>query len=84
MVNVHRSNTTLADFKPVSPSSATSHHTEQEAELINCVKTEDLNTLMELQQQGANLLLQDAAGCTLLHHAVEAGSKDIIKYLIDN
>ncbi|XP_042266655.1 diacylglycerol kinase zeta isoform X2 [Thunnus maccoyii] len=67
-----------------SPSSATSHHTEQEAELINCVKTEDLNTLMELQQQGANLLLQDAAGCTLLHHAVEAGSKDIIKYLIDN
>lgn len=40
--------------------------------------------LMELQQQGADLLLQDAAGCTLLHHAVEAGSKDIIKYLIDN
>ncbi|KAM7397355.1 hypothetical protein PAMP_020334 [Pampus punctatissimus] len=67
-----------------SPCSATSHTTEKEAELINCVRTEDLNRLMELQQQGADLLLQDAAGCTLLHHAVEAGSKDIIKYFIDN
>uniref|UniRef100_A0A8C4EBB6 Diacylglycerol kinase n=1 Tax=Dicentrarchus labrax TaxID=13489 RepID=A0A8C4EBB6_DICLA len=41
-------------------------------------------SLTELHQQGADLLLQDAAGCTLLHHAVEAGSKEILKYLIDN
>uniref|UniRef100_A0A3Q3EG01 Uncharacterized protein n=1 Tax=Labrus bergylta TaxID=56723 RepID=A0A3Q3EG01_9LABR len=40
--------------------------------------------LTELHQQGADLLLQDPAGCTLLHHAVEAGSKDILKYLVDN
>lgn len=40
--------------------------------------------LMELHQQAADILLQDAAGCTLLHHAVEAGSKEILKYLIDN
>lgn len=40
--------------------------------------------LMELHQQAADLLLQDAAGCTLLHHAVEAGNKEILKYLIDN
>lgn len=39
---------------------------------------------MELHQQAADILLQDAAGCTLLHHAVEAGSKEILKYLIDN
>lgn len=39
---------------------------------------------MELHQQGANFLLQDAAGCTLLHHAVEAGKKEVLKYLIDN
>uniref|UniRef100_A0A8C4GJN4 Diacylglycerol kinase n=1 Tax=Dicentrarchus labrax TaxID=13489 RepID=A0A8C4GJN4_DICLA len=25
-----------------------------------------------------------SSGCTLLHHAVEAGSKEILKYLIDN
>uniref|UniRef100_A0A3B4T5V4 Diacylglycerol kinase n=1 Tax=Seriola dumerili TaxID=41447 RepID=A0A3B4T5V4_SERDU len=45
-----------------------------------------LNTiqLMELHQQGADLLLQDAAGCTLLHHAVRVESKEIVKYLIDH
>ncbi|XP_070686583.1 diacylglycerol kinase zeta isoform X1 [Pempheris klunzingeri] len=87
ILNVHRSNTTLADFRPIiSPSSATSssHDPEKDAELINCIKTEDLNRLMELHQAGADFLLQDAAGCTLLHHAVEAGSKEILKYLIDN
>lgn len=79
-----------------------------DAELINCIQTEDLDRvsvtptftspvcpcrhptlvlvfqLMELHQQAADILLQDAAGCTLLHHAVEAGSKEILKYLIDN
>uniref|UniRef100_A0A4W6BSN4 Diacylglycerol kinase n=1 Tax=Lates calcarifer TaxID=8187 RepID=A0A4W6BSN4_LATCA len=40
--------------------------------------------LMELHQQGADILLQDAAGCTLLHHAVQVGNKDIVKYLIDH
>lgn len=40
--------------------------------------------LMELHQQAEDILLQDVAGCTLLHHAVEAGSKEILKYLIDN
>uniref|UniRef100_A0A3Q4HTK5 Diacylglycerol kinase n=1 Tax=Neolamprologus brichardi TaxID=32507 RepID=A0A3Q4HTK5_NEOBR len=40
--------------------------------------------LRELHQQGADLLLQDGDGCTLLHHAVEAGCKDIVKYLIDS
>uniref|UniRef100_UPI0037E92CBB diacylglycerol kinase zeta isoform X2 n=1 Tax=Semicossyphus pulcher TaxID=241346 RepID=UPI0037E92CBB len=67
-----------------SPSSATSHDPEKDAELISCIKTEDLHRLMELHQQGAELLLQDAAGCTLLHHAVEAGSKEILKYIVDN
>lgn len=39
---------------------------------------------MELHQQGADVLLQDAAGCTLLHHAVQVGSKEIVQYLIDS
>uniref|UniRef100_A0A8C9ZL06 Diacylglycerol kinase n=1 Tax=Sander lucioperca TaxID=283035 RepID=A0A8C9ZL06_SANLU len=43
-----------------------------------------VDQLTELHRQGADLRLQDAAGCTLLHHAVEAASKDILKYLIDN
>ncbi|XP_054475706.1 diacylglycerol kinase zeta [Anoplopoma fimbria] len=85
IVNVHRSNTTLADFRPiVSPSRASSRDPQQDAELIDCIKTEDLNRLTELHQQGADILLQDEAGCTLLHHAVEAGNKEILKYLIDH
>ncbi|PWA29923.1 hypothetical protein CCH79_00019634 [Gambusia affinis] len=54
------------------------------AELISCVKNENLSRLTELHQQGAELALQDADGCTLLHHAVQTGSKDIVKYLIEN
>lgn len=85
ILNVHRSNTTLADFRPViSSSSPAPGSTEKDAELIDCVKTENLSRLIALHQQGADLLLQDKAGCTLLHHAVDVGSKDIIKYLIDN
>ncbi|XP_072290576.1 diacylglycerol kinase zeta-like isoform X1 [Eucyclogobius newberryi] len=57
---------------------------EKDAELLECVKTENLSRLMAQHQQGADLLLQDQGGCTLLHHAVDVGSKEIIKYLIDN
>nr|XP_019933554.1 PREDICTED: diacylglycerol kinase zeta-like [Paralichthys olivaceus] len=39
---------------------------------------------MALHQQGADILLRDDAGCTLLHHAVQVGSTDIVKYLVDN
>uniref|UniRef100_A0A8C6PQL1 Diacylglycerol kinase n=1 Tax=Nothobranchius furzeri TaxID=105023 RepID=A0A8C6PQL1_NOTFU len=42
------------------------------------------SALTELHQQGADLLLQDAEGHTLLHHSVQTGSKDIVRYLIDN
>uniref|UniRef100_A0A3B5AH71 Diacylglycerol kinase n=1 Tax=Stegastes partitus TaxID=144197 RepID=A0A3B5AH71_9TELE len=85
IINVHRSNTTLADFRPIIRSStATSQDPEKDAELISCIKDQDLNRLTELHQQGADILLQDADGCTLLHHAVEAGCKDIVKYLIEN
>ncbi|XP_013121611.3 diacylglycerol kinase zeta isoform X2 [Oreochromis niloticus] len=66
------------------PPAATSHDPEKDAELISCIKNENLDRLRELHQQGADLLLQDGDGCTLLHHAVEAGCKDIVKYLIDN
>ncbi|XP_068595114.1 diacylglycerol kinase zeta [Brachionichthys hirsutus] len=86
ILNVHRSNTTAADFRPILslPSATSPHDPDKDAELISCIKTEDLDRLMELHQQAADILLQDAAGCTLLHHAVEAGNKEILKYLIDN
>ncbi|XP_032437140.1 diacylglycerol kinase zeta isoform X2 [Xiphophorus hellerii] len=65
-------------------STATSQDPEKDAELISCVKNENLSRLTELHQQGAQLALQDADGFTLLHHAVQTGSKDIVKYLIEN
>ncbi|KAG7233037.1 hypothetical protein INR49_007553 [Caranx melampygus] len=72
----------LADFRPMTrPSGSTSPHPDKGAELISCIEAEDLD---RLHQQGAELQLQDAAGCTLLHHAVRVGSKEIIKYLIDH
>uniref|UniRef100_A0A8C9TS74 Diacylglycerol kinase n=1 Tax=Scleropages formosus TaxID=113540 RepID=A0A8C9TS74_SCLFO len=40
--------------------------------------------LKELHKLGADLAVQDSSGCTLLHHAVDAGSKEIVKYIIDN
>uniref|UniRef100_A0A1A8H9Y8 Diacylglycerol kinase n=1 Tax=Nothobranchius korthausae TaxID=1143690 RepID=A0A1A8H9Y8_9TELE len=64
--------------------SATSRDTKVDAELISCIRTGNLSRLTELHQQGADLLLQDAEGHTLLHHSVQTGSKDIVRYLIDN
>uniref|UniRef100_A0A3P8X6B1 Diacylglycerol kinase n=1 Tax=Cynoglossus semilaevis TaxID=244447 RepID=A0A3P8X6B1_CYNSE len=40
--------------------------------------------LMRLHQQGADLLLQDGGGRTLVHHAVELDSEEIVKFLVDN
>ncbi|KAF6722090.1 Diacylglycerol kinase zeta [Oryzias melastigma] len=85
IINVHRSNTTLAAFSSVIRSStATSQDAKEDGELISSIKDKNLSKLKELHQQGADLLLQDPDGCTLLHHAVEAGDKDIVKYLIEN
>uniref|UniRef100_A0A673L9G1 Diacylglycerol kinase n=1 Tax=Sinocyclocheilus rhinocerous TaxID=307959 RepID=A0A673L9G1_9TELE len=40
--------------------------------------------LKELHKKGADLCVQDAVGRTLLHYAVEVGSKEIVRYIIDN
>uniref|UniRef100_A0A8C2HWK7 Diacylglycerol kinase n=1 Tax=Cyprinus carpio TaxID=7962 RepID=A0A8C2HWK7_CYPCA len=40
--------------------------------------------LVQMREEGANLLVQDRFGRTLLHHAVVLGSKEIVKYIIDN
>ncbi|XP_037307300.2 diacylglycerol kinase zeta isoform X1 [Pungitius pungitius] len=67
-----------------SPSRGPSHNPQQDAELISSIEAEDLDRLTELHQQGADLLLQDLDGCTLLHRAVKAGSEEILKYLIQH
>ncbi|XP_056286740.1 diacylglycerol kinase zeta-like [Pseudoliparis swirei] len=52
--------------------------------LIECVKKEDRKKLQQLHQQGAPLTALDPSGCSLLHHAVAAGSKEMVRYLLDN
>ncbi|XP_048829031.1 diacylglycerol kinase zeta-like isoform X2 [Brienomyrus brachyistius] len=52
--------------------------------LFECVKSKDHRMLKELHKLGADLSVQDLSGCTLLHHAATAGSKEIVKYIIDN
>ncbi|XP_066514289.1 diacylglycerol kinase zeta-like isoform X2 [Hoplias malabaricus] len=85
---VHRSNTTLADFKPSQSrpekNSLSPRNPVLADVLIECVKNKDHQKLMELHKQGADLCVQDSTGCTLLHHAVDVASKDIVKYIIDN
>ncbi|KAL1007032.1 hypothetical protein UPYG_G00081010 [Umbra pygmaea] len=84
---VHRSNTTAADFKPISRSEGSKLcNTDQVSPkvLIECVKSKDVQKLKELHQLGAELSMQDPSGCTLLHYAVDTGSKAIVKYILDN
>ncbi|KAG7236082.1 hypothetical protein INR49_001363 [Caranx melampygus] len=52
--------------------------------LIECVKNKDLKKLQELHQKGADLTALDQSDCSLLHHAVSTGSKEIVRYILDN
>ncbi|XP_046695980.1 diacylglycerol kinase zeta [Silurus meridionalis] len=84
---VHRSHTTAADFNHTNRSdkNAVSISVPVSADvLIECVKNKDHQRLKEFHKQGADLCVQDSAGRTLLHHAVDAASKEIVKYIIDN
>ncbi|XP_026218179.1 diacylglycerol kinase zeta-like isoform X2 [Anabas testudineus] len=92
---IHRSNTTGADFKPRvrqesnqktsnQKTSQAERDREKEIELIECVKRQDIKKLQELHLKGSDLTVLDKSGCSLLHHAVSAGSKEMVRYILDN
>ncbi|XP_062236218.1 diacylglycerol kinase zeta isoform X2 [Platichthys flesus] len=86
---IHRSNTTAADFKPRlrREQSQKTEDTDGEREkemLIECVKNKDVKGLQELHLKGADLTALDQSDCSLLHHAVSTGSKDTVRYILDN
>ncbi|XP_070786458.1 diacylglycerol kinase zeta-like isoform X2 [Enoplosus armatus] len=86
---IHRSNTTAADFKPRQrqEKSQKTSETEREREkemLIECVKNKDVKKLQELHLKGADLTTLDLSGCSLLHLAVSTGSKETVRYILDN
>ncbi|XP_023695572.1 diacylglycerol kinase zeta-like isoform X6 [Paramormyrops kingsleyae] len=59
-------------------------NTDQVEVLIKCVTSKDCQRLRALHEQGADLTALDSSGRSLIHHAVEVGSKEIVKYIIDN
>ncbi|XP_052317961.1 diacylglycerol kinase zeta-like isoform X13 [Oncorhynchus keta] len=84
---IHRSNTTAAEINPTSRSEKNSLCNTDKVSpevLIECVKSKDHLKLKELHKLGADLSVQDPSGCTLLHYAVDTGSKDTVKYILDN
>ncbi|XP_078076545.1 diacylglycerol kinase zeta isoform X2 [Mustelus asterias] len=58
--------------------------TSSDESLLHAVKNKDLQQLRELQKSGADLMMRDPEGRTLLYHAVTVGSKEIVKYILEN
>ncbi|XP_069714081.1 diacylglycerol kinase zeta isoform X2 [Phaenicophaeus curvirostris] len=52
--------------------------------LIEAAKSGNFIKFQELHRAGRDLMVRDSSGQTVLHHAVKSGSKDIVKYIIDN
>ncbi|XP_056657847.1 diacylglycerol kinase zeta isoform X6 [Monodelphis domestica] len=52
--------------------------------LIEAAESNDFCKFQELHRAGGDLMLRDARGRTLLHLAVGAGSKEIVRYLLDH
>ncbi|XP_030610254.1 diacylglycerol kinase zeta-like isoform X3 [Archocentrus centrarchus] len=84
---IHRSNTTGDTPRHRWDRSQKTSDTEKEREkelLIECVKNKDVKKLQELHLKGADLTVLDQSGCSLLHHAVTTGSKEMVRYILDN
>uniref|UniRef100_A0A8D0GD55 Diacylglycerol kinase n=1 Tax=Sphenodon punctatus TaxID=8508 RepID=A0A8D0GD55_SPHPU len=52
--------------------------------LIDATKNNDFRKFRELHEAGGDLMVRDSSGQTVLHHAVKLGSKEIVKYIIEN
>lgn len=52
--------------------------------LIAAARSNDFQKFRELHQAGGDLMMRDSSGQTVLHHAVKSGSKEIVKYVIEN
>ncbi|XP_075281887.1 diacylglycerol kinase zeta isoform X3 [Opisthocomus hoazin] len=53
-------------------------------DLIEAAKSGNFSKFQELHRAGSDLMVRDSSGQTILHHAVKSGSKDIVKYIIEN
>ncbi|XP_039214415.1 diacylglycerol kinase zeta isoform X4 [Crotalus tigris] len=69
---------------PVSSSAVDSSQTLKDDALIDAAKNNNFSKFKELHQAGKDLMMRDPIGQTALHHAVKSGSKEIVKYIIEN
>uniref|UniRef100_A0A671PUF0 Diacylglycerol kinase n=1 Tax=Sinocyclocheilus anshuiensis TaxID=1608454 RepID=A0A671PUF0_9TELE len=82
---------THAEDQTESASTDSDSHVRTTIPYISCIARphglllrHSCSQLVQMREEGANLLVQDRFGHTLLHHAVVLGSKEIVKYIIDN
>ncbi|TRY85769.1 hypothetical protein DNTS_014580 [Danionella cerebrum] len=80
----HRVNVTQTEDSQFENSSLNNANSVSVDSLLDCVKKRDHQKLKELHKKGADLCVRDPLGRTLLYHAVEVGSKEIVRYIIDN
>ncbi|KAM6311900.1 diacylglycerol kinase zeta isoform 2-T2 [Aegotheles albertisi] len=59
-------------------------HPHKDDLLIEAAKSGNFSKFQELHRAGRDLMVRDSSGQTVLHHAVKSGSKDIVKYIIEN
>ncbi|XP_074961604.1 diacylglycerol kinase zeta isoform X1 [Phalacrocorax aristotelis] len=76
-----------SSFSPPSspaPSAEPEHCLPHKDDLIEAAKSGNFSKFQELHQAGRDLMVRDSSGQTVLHHAVKSGSKDVVKYIIEN
>ncbi|XP_077370596.1 diacylglycerol kinase zeta-like isoform X2 [Festucalex cinctus] len=86
---IQRSIATHDELKPVmrhgtGQKSSDAGGEEEKELLMQCVKTNNMKKLQELHKKGCDLTCVDQSGCSLLHHAVSAGNKDMVSFIIVN
>ncbi|XP_066490552.1 diacylglycerol kinase zeta isoform X2 [Tiliqua scincoides] len=75
----------LLPSTPVSSSEMASCHSLKDDALIDAAKNNDFHKFREEHRARENLMMvRDQTGQTVLHHAVKSGSKEIVKYIIEN
>uniref|UniRef100_A0A3B4H1X4 Diacylglycerol kinase n=1 Tax=Pundamilia nyererei TaxID=303518 RepID=A0A3B4H1X4_9CICH len=75
---IHRSNTTATLITSLVC------HRVKKAFLLTFISPVYHLQLQELHLRGADLTVLDQSGWSLLHHAVSTGSKDMVRYILDN
>ncbi|XP_051545816.1 diacylglycerol kinase zeta-like isoform X1 [Myxocyprinus asiaticus] len=81
IMNINRSNTPEGDSRLDIWNDADQESINM---IFEAVKSDNFEKLVQMHENGTNLLVQDRFGCTLLHYAVDVSNKEIVKYIIDN